>query len=362
MTGPDAPIPVDSLRDPASLLDHPDVDAETTTEPIEADDFPDAAAWTDHVVVGVADDRGVLLYDDGHHGWTPPAFPLDDDEADADEDVLAVARREFEALTGTPVTIDGVLHARQRTFPVEDEGDDREASVWNVVLAATLDEQLPDDPESEVEDAAIAWRDGVPADASEVVAADVERIAATAPPAATGSERPAPTESLTDPEVLRDREDIEYVELTEANHFGQDEGVAGVAVVGLTNDDGALAFAAFEEVTILPHAVVEAGEDYATVAREAAADLLGVDVRLDDVVRVRRKTTPSGEGDSDAEGDDNDDVAYVVVFAASPTGDGVLPDAEDVPSCQAESTGWFERVPEDLQTEEMRADARLFLD
>ena len=346
MTGSHAPVPIDSLPDPESLLDRPGVAVETHTDPIDAADFDDAAAWDDHVVVGVADDRGVLLYDDGHHGWTPPAFEVPDDE-----DALAVAHREFEALTGTTLSVGGVLHARRRTFAVEEAGDDRETAVWNVILQASPDDRLPDDPESEVPGADLAWRDAAPADAPEHVAADVERIAAAA---STSADIADPTESLTDPGGLRDRDGVEFRDETEADHFGRDDGVAGVAVAGLTNDDGALAFASFEDVTILPHAVVGTGEDYATVAREAARDLLGVDVELDDVVRVRRKATPDGETDGG--------VAHVVVFAASPAGDGVLPDAEDVTSCQAESTGWFECVPEDLQTEEMHADARLFLD
>lgn len=348
MTSTQAPVDVDSLPDPESLFDHPDLAVETTTEPIDAEDFDAAEAWADHVVVGIADERGVLLYDDGHHGWTPPAF-----EVDADEDAVAVARREFETLTGTGLSIDGVLHARQRTFTVADDGDNRETTVWNVLLAATPDDRLPDDPESEVADAALAWRDEVPEDAPEQVAADVERIAATRHSSMSDTTSTDPTESLSDPDTLRDRDGVEYLEMTEADHFGQDEGVAGVAVVALTNADGALAFASFEDVTILPHAVVEAGDDYATVARDAAADLLGIDVDLDSVARVRRKATPPGGSDG---------VAHVVVFTASPAGDSVLPDATDVTSCQAESTGWFDRVPEDIQTAEMREDARLFLD
>lgn len=350
MTGPDSPLPVDSLTDLESLFDHPDLAVETHTESIDAADFDAAEAWDSHVVAGVADDRGVLLYDDGHHGWTPPAFAVGDDE-----DAVAVARREFETLTGTSTTVDGVLHARRRTFTVDDSADDRETSVWNVVLSATPDEPLPDDPESQVEDADLVWRDAVPDAAAEHVAADVERIASTADTPVSDRTHSDPTESLTDPETLRDRDGVEYLGVTEDDHIGQDSDISGVAVVGLTNDDGALAFATFEEVTILPHAVVEPDEDYVDVAHGAADELLGIDVDLDDVVRVRRKDSPSS-------GNDDEDVAHVVVFTASPAGDGVLPDAEDVTSCQARATGWFERVPDDLQTEEMREDALLFVD
>ncbi|CAM2891670.1 hypothetical protein PNP85_15575 [Halobacterium salinarum] len=193
MPGSDSPVHVDSLSDPASLLDHPDLAVETHTEPIDAADFDAAEAWTDHVVVGVADDRGVLLHDDGHHGWTPPAFEIGDDE-----DALAVADRGFETLTGTTLSIDGVLHARRRTFTVADDGDDRETAVWTVLLWATSNTRIPDDPESEADDADLAWRDAAPNDASEIVAADIERIAATTSTSAD------PTESLTDPAAFAD--------------------------------------------------------------------------------------------------------------------------------------------------------------
>jgi len=340
MTGSDAPTPVDSLPDPESLLDRPGVDVETSTEPIDADDFGAAEAWDDHVVVGVADDRGVLLYDDGHHGWTPPAFEIGDDE-----DAVAVAHREFEALTGTTATVEGVLHARRRTFVVAD-GDDRETSVWNVILRATPDERLPDDPESRVEDAALAWRDAAPGDAPEQVAADVERIASTTP---TGAD---PTESLTDPAALRDRDGVEFVTVSDDDHFESNRDTEGVAVVGVTNADGELALPTLEAGTVLTHAIVEADEDFADTAREGAHELLGVDVELDDVLRVRRKV-------SSRPGDDEDAVAHVVVYTASPAGDATLPEA--VPSCQVESTDWYGGAPEDLLSEEMRDDLELLL-
>jgi|AntRauMinimDraft_4_1070384.scaffolds.fasta_scaffold00029_47 hypothetical protein len=338
----DSPVPVDSLSDPESLLDHPDLAVETTTEPIDAVDFDAAEAWTDHVVVGVADDRGVLLYDDGHHGWTPPAFEVPDDE-----DALAVARREFEALTGTTLSIEGVLHARCRTFTVADEADDRETAVWNVILQATPDARLPGDPESRVEDAALAWRDGAPEDAPEAVAADVERIASTTP---TGDD---PTESLTDPAALRDRDGVEHVTVSDDDHFESNRDNEGVAVVGVRDADGELALPTLEAGTVLTHAIVEAGEDFADTAREGAHELLGVDVGLEGVERVRRKVSTN---------DGEEAIAYDVVFAASLVDDAELPD--ETPSCQVESTGWYDALPENFAhgDDEMCADARLFVD
>jgi len=350
MSTPPDRTPADSLPDPASLLDHPGVDVETTEELVDAEDFAAAAeSWTDHVAVGVADDRGVLCYDDGHHGWTLPAFEIPDDAAD----VLAVARREFEALTGVPVTVDGVEHARRRTFTVaeEDEADDRETDVWNVVLGATPTAPLADDPESRVEGADLAWRDAAPEDAPDVVAADIERIADRR---ATDTATPVdPTDSLADPETLRDRDGVEHVTVSDDDHFESNQRTEGAAVVGVTNADGDLALPTFESGTVLTHALVEDGGDFADTARSAAADLLGVDVALDDVLRVRRKVSAPPDADEAA-------VAHVVVYAASPAGDAELP--EDPPSCQVESTDWYDAVPDDLVSAEMREDLRLFVD
>jgi len=342
MTDSDSLAHVDSLSDPESLLDRPGIAVETRTESIDAADFDAAETWTDHVVVGVADDRGVLLHDDGHHGWTPPAFEVPDEE-----DALAVADREFAALTGTSLSIAGVLHARRRTFTVADDGDDRETAVWNVLLWAAPEDRLPDDPESEADGADLAWRDGAPDDAPEVVAADVERIAATAQPAASD-----PTESLTDPERLRGADGVEHVTVSDDDHFESNRDTGGIAVVGVTRD-GRLALPTFEVGTALTHAVVGSGGDFADTARESAHDLLGVDVRLDGVERVRRKvSTDDGETA----------VAYDVVFAASLADDAGLPDA--VPSCRIESAEWYDSLPPDFAhgDDEMCADARLFLE
>jgi len=161
-----------------------------------------------------------------------------------------------------------------------------------------------------------------------------------------------PTESLTDPETLRDADGVDYSEITDDSHFEMNRDNEGVTVVGITNDDGELALATLERATVVPHAVVEPGRDFAAVAHDAADELLGIDVTLDDVVRVRRKVSTDDETGAEA-------VAYDVLYAASPAGGGDLPD--EVARCQAESTDWFDSVPEDLPGE-MRDDAALFLD
>jgi len=169
MTGPDPTDSIDSLTDPESLADRDGVAFEEVTTEADAEALADAEAWDSHVVVGVADDRGALLQHDGHHGWTVPAFPV----ADGD-DWYAVARREFERLTGASATIDAPARYRKRVIRRAD-GDDR-VVVENVVVHATPDGDLSDDPESRVDGTDLAWFDAPPADAPAPVADDVRLV------------------------------------------------------------------------------------------------------------------------------------------------------------------------------------------
>jgi len=169
MTGNHDSDSLDSLTDPATLRDHADVDFRERREAVDAADFEDVTDLDSHVAVGVADDRGVLLQNDGHHGWTLPAFAVD-----AGEDWLAVARREFESLTGAAVEIAAVERVRRLEYrvPVADD----QATIWNVVVRATAEDSLSDDPESRVDDTDVRWFDGVPEDVEGPVAADVECV------------------------------------------------------------------------------------------------------------------------------------------------------------------------------------------
>jgi hypothetical protein len=157
---------LDALTDPESLRDHDTVDVRDATHEVDTAEFADTADLDSHVVVGVADDRGILLQNDGHHGWTLPAFPV----ADA-EDWLVAARSNFEALTGAPIAIEGAERLRAREYRVPETDDSR--TIYNVVVRATTTERLPDDPESRVEGTEIRWFDAAPADAPGPVAEDV---------------------------------------------------------------------------------------------------------------------------------------------------------------------------------------------
>ncbi|GAA0278606.1 NUDIX hydrolase [Halobacterium noricense] len=159
----------ESLTDPVTLRDHDTVDVRDRTHDVDTAEFADATELDSHVVVGVVSDVGVLLQNDGHHGWTLPAFP-----AEAGDDWLAVARHEFEGLTGVPIDVDAVERLRAREYRVPDTGDS--TTVYNVVVRATPNARLPEEPQSRVDGTKIEWFADVPEDVSRPVAADVERF------------------------------------------------------------------------------------------------------------------------------------------------------------------------------------------
>jgi hypothetical protein len=170
MTDPTTSNP--SLSDPATLADREGVPVGTTEHVLDAQGFAEAADWTSTVVVGVADDRGVLLMNDGHHGWTLPFTDA------GGGDWLATARREFSELVDVQVAIDDVAFARCRDVRLEDGDDSRQ--VWAVLVTATpTDGRIPDDPESTDDGIELRWADAPPADADGPVAADIERVLAT---------------------------------------------------------------------------------------------------------------------------------------------------------------------------------------
>ena len=177
----------------------------------------------------------------------------------------------------------------------------------------------------------------------------------------TTTDDAAPTESLTDPESLREREDVAFVEETSV-HDDEDHcsvGIDGRAVVGVTNDDGEVLLAVHEEssIAMLPHGPVEPGNDWGTVGRRAVEEMTGVAVELDGPELVR-------DFDHFVEGDDErHTTSHNVVFRASPAGDETATDP-GVAGNDDWDAGWFDEFPEDLSAVEgpVEDDVRLFLD
>jgi ADP-ribose pyrophosphatase YjhB (NUDIX family) len=176
----------------------------------------------------------------------------------------------------------------------------------------------------------------------------------------TTTDDAVPTESLSDPESLR--EDVPFVEETSV-HDDEDHcsvGIDGRAVVGVTNDDGEVLLAVHEEssIAMLPHGPVEPGDDWATVGRRAVEEMTGVTVELVGPELVRNF-------DHFVEGnDERHTTSYNVVFRASPAGDETSTGDPGVVGNDDWDAGWFDEFPGDLMDVggPVEDDVRLFLD
>lgn len=164
-------------------------------------------------------------------------------------------------------------------------------------------------------------------------------------------------DALTDPETLRQREDVAFVDAPpedHQNHFEVYESIAGMAIAGVTDDDGRLLLLEHERVDLpaLSYTQVDPGEDFVAAARAIVETGTGIEARIDDPLRVRRCTYRS-EGGEETTG-------YDVVFAASPVGDdGIDPEAG-----HDWRAAWRDPATVDLPDEEdndVLNDIRLFL-
>ena len=130
---------------------------------------------------------------------------------------------------------------------------------------------------------------------------------------------------LTDPEDLFDRETISsehIVREQDEPHFETRQTVSGFAIVGVTNDDGEVLLTSSSDGDWwrLPHARVDHGEDYASVARAAVETELDVDVEVERVVHARRFDAlleGSPAADHAEMTDNDDDLPQVDGFARS---------------------------------------------
>lgn len=169
-------------------------------------------------------------------------------------------------------------------------------------------------------------------------------------------------DELTDPETLREREDVEFIDAPpeeHQNHFEIYEPVAGTVITGVTDADGRLLLLKHEETesVVLSHTRVEHGDDWVAAARKAVTDSTNIDVDIDEPVRVRYCTYHSETGKETA--------GYDVVFAATPKGGQDVSEASGL-SCQEEWTAaWRDTATLDLPDDEdndVLNDIRLFVE
>ncbi|QLD85397.1 hypothetical protein HWV23_06530 [Natronomonas halophila] len=161
-----------SLHDPEQLRDRADVSFHEETHVVDREEFDATRENVDsHIVVGVTNDSGeVLLVNDGSHGWTLAAFPLE-----SAEDAAVTARQALENLTGISISLD--CPERVRHIEFRSDGDDaRQFSMYNVILRASPVDGRPVASEptlghTEVQD--IGWFAEVPEGTSDELGDDI---------------------------------------------------------------------------------------------------------------------------------------------------------------------------------------------
>jgi hypothetical protein len=165
-------------------------------------------------------------------------------------------------------------------------------------------------------------------------------------------------DELTDPETLREREDVEFNEMPpeeHRSHFELYEPIAGMAIAGVTDVDGRLLLLEHEDAPhpTMPHGQVAPANDWVATTRAAVGDSTGVAVTVDGVRRVRHHTYRSGTGE--------ETTGYDIVFAASSDG------GSDISSKAGQDwiPAWRDTATLDLPDEEnndVLNDIRLFVE
>lgn len=148
-------------------------------------------------------------------------------------------------------------------------------------------------------------------------------------------------ESFSDPESLREREDVPFHEerdVVDEETIDVLQDLDDLAPVGVTNDDGEILVTRITETCAwkIPSSAVSPDEDFPTATREWVQQNTGLSISLDGIEGV-------WHFDLRTEDEERTASRYFVVFSATPLGDESL-DAR--PADGAEEAGWFEELPE----------------
>lgn len=156
----------------------------------------------------------------------------------------------------------------------------------------------------------------------------------------------ATVESITDPESLRDRDDVPFYENTNvADEEMLDvlDDLDDVAVVGITNEDGAVLLRKLtEDCSWKPPMIpVASDEEYAATARRTVAENTGLTVELDALEGVWRYEDRLEDGERTA-------TRSFVVFSASPSPDEPDGTVDSIPEENDLAAGeWVDELPAD---------------
>lgn len=187
-----------------------------------------------------------------------------------------------------------------------------------------------------------------------------------APADDSSTEAPAdPTDStgftaVDDPAAFFERDDVttDVVEIeTDAEHFERYQDWEGMAIAGITNDDGDVLLVKNTDPEVchdwvLPHgAVQDEDADWAETAADWVDGLTGISVTIDDVVHVRRNDITLDIDDEDGE-KTRETTAYHVVFSGHPHDGEEIQDDVEYDCDDVWTAGWHDAVPESARETE----------
>ena len=169
----------------------------------------------------------------------------------------------------------------------------------------------------------------------------------------TDSTNTTETESTFDSGTVADRAGVDYAHRTyvheTADHCEAD--AAGRVVVGVTDERGAAVLLVDPDrsVAVFPNETLGPDEEWRPTARRVTAEATGLDVTIEDPVRIRRVEHTTGEADAPhAE-------TVHVVFEATPQETTAEPVAPDDVALRAD---WFDSIPFDpITNNHMQRDA-----
>jgi hypothetical protein len=214
----------------------------------------------------------------------------------------------------------------------------------------------------------------------------------TAPTSAESDDEPTATEgavaieSVADVEALRDRDDVPFTTETDVldretfERLREDAAVGdGAAIVGITNDDGAVLLKNTCTGWLPPGGNVGPGDGWSAVAHQQAESWTGLAVELDGVERVRRidrrpEGSDSAEADDsdasetdDSETDDSeaDELPFHVVYFRALPANGETVENEPLDSDESDDDApeveWFDEVSEGVDPNH-EDDVRVFFE
>lgn len=173
------------------------------------------------------------------------------------------------------------------------------------------------------------------------------------------------TDSITvdDPGALFERDDVttEIVEIEpDADHFERYQNWKGMAIAGITNDDGEVLLVKNTDPDVchdwvLPHgAVREDDVDWAETAADWVDGLTGVGATIEDVVHVRRNDITLESDDEEVQ----ETTTYHVIFSGHPHDCESIRDDVQYDCDDDWTAGWHETVPDSARETESQDIAR----